>query len=141
MMPCHPARARKLLKSGRAKVYRRYPFTIIVTDREEFETQEIELKADPGSKTTGFAIVGDFERGDEVLWAANLDHRGQQVVQKLEKRKQVRRSRRGRKTRYRQPRFSNRAGRITAPWHQFTLLQRFDGYNYSLSSRVGYTLR
>ena len=30
--PCCPARARKLLKSGRAKVFRRFPFTIILQD-------------------------------------------------------------------------------------------------------------
>jgi hypothetical protein len=101
VIPCHPARARILLKSGRAKVYRRYPFTIIVTDREESETQEVELKIDPSSKTTGVAIVAQFERGHEVLWAANLDHTGQQTVQQLQKRRQVRRSRRNRKTRYR----------------------------------------
>ena len=32
--PCHPAKARKLLKSGKAKVLRRYPFTIIIKDLE-----------------------------------------------------------------------------------------------------------
>ena len=31
--PCHPARARKLLKQGRAAVLRKYPFTIILKDR------------------------------------------------------------------------------------------------------------
>ena len=30
--PTHPAKARKLLKSGRAKVFRRYPFTMIMQD-------------------------------------------------------------------------------------------------------------
>ena len=28
--PAHPAQARKMLKAGRAKVFRRYPFTIIL---------------------------------------------------------------------------------------------------------------
>ena len=32
--PTHPAKARKLLKAGRAKVFRRYPFTIIMQDLE-----------------------------------------------------------------------------------------------------------
>jgi len=32
--PTHPAKARKLLKTGRAKVFRRYPFTIIIQDLE-----------------------------------------------------------------------------------------------------------
>src|SRR5690554_6599122 len=95
MMPCHPARARQLLKSGRAKVHKRYPFTIIVLDREEFETQEVEVKLDPGSKTTGIAVVGKFERGNEVLWAANLTHRGCQITKALLQRRQLRRGRRG----------------------------------------------
>jgi len=32
--PTHPAKARKLLKVGRAKVFRQYPFTIIMQDLE-----------------------------------------------------------------------------------------------------------
>jgi 5-methylcytosine-specific restriction endonuclease McrA len=108
MMPCHPARARILLKNGRARVYRQYPFTIVVVDREEFEVQEVELKVDPGSKTTGLVLVARFERGNEVLWAAHLEHRGHLVKQALDHRRQMRRSRRNRKTRYRPCRFSNR---------------------------------
>ena len=33
LMPCHAARARELLKAGRAVVHRRVPFTIRLTDR------------------------------------------------------------------------------------------------------------
>ena len=53
--PCHPARARKLLKQRRAAVFRRYPFTIILKDRTTAEsvTHPHRLKVDPGSKTTG----------------------------------------------------------------------------------------
>jgi hypothetical protein len=48
LMPCHPARARKLLKKGRAAVYRMYPFTIILKDRllEDSTLQPIELQLD-----------------------------------------------------------------------------------------------
>lgn len=52
LMPCSPARARKLLKKGRAAVYRFAPFTIILKDRAEGEVQPVEVKVDPGSKTT-----------------------------------------------------------------------------------------
>jgi hypothetical protein len=38
LMPCHPARARELLKKGRATVIRRYPFTIMILDREGGDT-------------------------------------------------------------------------------------------------------
>jgi len=109
LMPTHPARARKLLTAGKAAIYRRYPFTIILQEPvEQPETQPIELKLDPGSKTTGISIVAQFAGGFVVLWAANLHHRGQAVKAGLDKRRAVRRSRRNRKTRYRQPRFNNR---------------------------------
>jgi 5-methylcytosine-specific restriction endonuclease McrA len=108
LMPCHPARARQMLREGKAAVFRRYPFTIILKEREGGDTQPVQVKIDPGSKTTGVAIVGDFKRGKRVIWAAELTHRGQQIHNALLSRRQLRRSRRSRKTRYRQPRFLNR---------------------------------
>jgi len=45
LMLCHPARARELLKKGRATVFRRYPFTIILLDREGGETQATQIKS------------------------------------------------------------------------------------------------
>jgi hypothetical protein len=104
LMPCHPARARQLLKQGKAAVFRRSPFTIILKEREGGDTQPIELKRDPGSKTTGIALVAN----GRVVWAAELHHRGERIRYALEKRRAVRRSRRQRKTRYRKPRFLNR---------------------------------
>lgn len=108
LMPCHPARARELLKKGKAAVFQRFPFTIILKDRKGGETQSIELKVDPGSKTTGIALVADCKNGEKVLWAANLNHRGQKIRDALLSRKAIRRGRRNRKTRYRKPRFLNR---------------------------------
>ncbi len=112
LMPCRPARARKLLTAGRAAVYRMQPFTLILNDRAEGDVQPIEVKVDPGSKTTGIALVGHFEQqGAGVLWGANLNHRGQAIKNNLESRRSLRRGRRGRrgrKTRYRQARFLNR---------------------------------
>lgn len=104
LMPCHPARARQLLTQGKAAVFRRYPFTIILKEREGGDTQPIELKLDPGSKTTGIALVAN----GRVVWSAELHHRGARIRHALEKRRAVRRSRRNRKTRYRKPRFLNR---------------------------------
>ncbi|MGK7924524.1 MAG: RNA-guided endonuclease IscB [Spirulina sp.] len=100
----HPARARKLLKNGRAKMFKRFPFTIILPDVEGGETNNCQLKIDPGSRTTGLAIV----QGNRVIWGAELTHRGQQIRDALTSRRQLRRSRRSRKTRYRKPRFLNR---------------------------------
>ena len=105
--PVHPGYARKLLTSGKAAVYRRYPFTIILKKEvEEPITHPLRLKLDPGSKTTGIAIVNDAS--GEVVWAAELTHRGNAIKEALDARRGVRRSRRQRKTRYRQARFDNR---------------------------------
>lgn len=110
LMPCRPARARKLLTAGRAAVYRLHPFTIILKDRDDGDTQDVQVKVDPGSKATGIALVGNFEQqGAVVLFGANLNHRGQAMKNNIESRRSLRSSRRGRKTRYRQARFLNRA--------------------------------
>lgn len=107
LMPCEPARARKLLKRGQAAVFRRYPFTIIL-NREGGNVQPVQLKFDPGSKQTGVALVAEGQRGKRVVWAAVLEHRGQQIKAALESRRSLRRGRRNRKTRYRPARWANR---------------------------------
>lgn len=111
LAPTHPARARELLNKGRAKVFRRYPFTILMQDRtlEDSVTHSHRIKIDPGSKTTGIAIVQ--EETGRVTNALEISHRGQQIKDSLESRRASRRGRRNRKTRYRQPRFLNRTRR------------------------------
>lgn len=105
--PCTPARARLLLKQRKAAVLRRFPFVLILREtKPETLSQELRAKIDPGSKTTGLAVVDDTT--GEVLWAAELTHRGEEVREALAKRRAARRSRRSRQTRYRQPRFNNR---------------------------------
>ena len=91
LMPCRPARARRLLKRGRAVVYRLEPFTIILLDRtyDTCEMQPISLKFDPGSKVTGIALVALFKRGETLIWAANLTHRGELIKDRLQKRRNV----------------------------------------------------
>jgi len=108
--PIHPGRARLLLKQGKAAVYRRYPFTIILASAvEQPPLHPLRIKVDPGSQTTGIALVNDLT--GEVVWAAELAHRGEQIKRGLDKRRAIRRSRRQRKTRYRKPRFANRGKR------------------------------
>ena len=111
--PVHPGRARLLLKQGKASVWRRFPFTLILkTESKEPVVQSLRLKLDPGSKTTGIAIVNDMS-GD-VVFAAELIHRGHKIKKSLDDRRAVRRNRRARKTRYRKPRGQNR--RRTHGW-------------------------
>lgn len=124
LMPCTSYRARKLLEQGKAKVFRRYPFTIILTQREGGDLQEIELKIDPGSKTTGISLLALFKRGHVLLWASNLNHRGEKITAGLYKRRILRRGRRYRKTRYRKPRFDNR--RRKKGWLPPSLKSRVD---------------
>ncbi|NVZ11544.1 HNH endonuclease [Allochromatium humboldtianum] len=128
LMPCTPARARKLLHAGRAAIYRRQPFTIILLERAAGDTQPIEVKLDPGSKTTGIALVADFLCGRTVIWAANLHHRGQAIRSALTDRRAFRRGRRARKTRYRAPRFLNRTR--LAGWLPPSLRARVDNVRH-----------
>ncbi|KAF0248018.1 MAG: HNH endonuclease [bacterium] len=118
---CHPGQARRLLKAGKAAVYRRFPFTIILK-REvvDPELQAYQLKLDPGSKKTGVAIV-NLTTG-EVVFAAEIEHRGQAIKASLDSRRGVRRGRRARKTRYRKPKFNNRTR--SSGWLSPSLLSR-----------------
>ena len=107
LSPVHPGRARILLKAGKAAVLKRYPFTLILKAAiEQPQVQPLRIKLDPGRRTTGIAIVDD-ENG-QVLFAAELTHRSQEIKKALDDRRAVRRRRRARHTRYRKPRFQNR---------------------------------
>jgi len=136
LMPCSEKRARKLLASGRARVHRLVPFTIRLVDRKAADCafQTITIKLDPGSKTTGIALVRDSTALDaatgEVATATNvlnlfeLAHRGRQINEALTARRQMRRRRRGH-LRYRAPRFLNR-GNKGAGWLAPSLQHRID---------------
>ncbi|NEO40514.1 MAG: HNH endonuclease [Moorea sp. SIOASIH] len=103
--PIPPKKARRLLDKGKAAVLRMYPFTIILKTSVMNPTiSPCQLKIDPGSKVTGFALV----QNNQVIWGMELEHRGGLIKKKLESRRAVRRGRRNRHTRYRKPRFLNR---------------------------------
>ena len=153
LMPCHPARARALLREGKAAVFRRFPFTIILKNRDGGATQPTQVKLDPGSKTTGITLVAEFKRrcslstnrrvvnnavdnGNVVIWAGELEHRGAAIRKALEQRRGHRRFRRS-KLRYRPARFNNRtrpsglsisplASLAQAPWLAPSLQHRVD---------------
>src|SRR5215472_4602662 len=79
LMPCHPARARQLLRSGRARVHKLYPFAIRLTDRKGGDKQPVVLKIDPGATTTGLALNCQELNNTShqtVLHLAELTHRG-----------------------------------------------------------------
>jgi len=119
--PVHPAEARRLLSQGKAAVWRRFPFTIILkTEVVEPVVHPLRVKLDPGSRTTGIALVNDAS--GQVVFAAEVSHRGQAITTSLNNRRGVRRSRRQRKTRYRKARWHNR--RVRKGWLPPSLLSR-----------------
>ncbi|CAG9180151.1 RNA-guided endonuclease IscB [Cupriavidus pinatubonensis] len=134
LMPCSEKRARLLLERGRARVHRLLPFAIRLTDRRlnDSEFQPLRLKLDPGSKETGVAIAreatsnrdGDSTHSAHVLSLTEIIHRSYQISEALTARRSMRRTRRGRKTRYRTARFDNR--RKTEGWLAPSLRHRID---------------
>ncbi|WP_217212404.1 RNA-guided endonuclease IscB [Streptomyces sp. AC550_RSS872] len=115
LMPCTPARARKLLKQGRAVVHRHTPFVIRLKDRTAAtsEVTGVKLGIDPGSRFTGIALfrtdVDANETARHGLFAIELAHRGGPISDRLTSRSTLRRARRQRNLRYRAPRFNNRS--------------------------------
>ncbi len=136
LMPCSEKRARKLLERGRARVHQRMPFSIRLVDREVRDSvlQPLQIKLDPGSQTTGIALVResatvDVETGEitvtvHVLSLLKLTHRGRQISEALTARRQMRRRRRA-NLRYRKPRFLNR-GNPGKGWIAPSLQHRVD---------------
>ncbi|MEU2614211.1 RNA-guided endonuclease IscB [Micromonospora sp. NPDC007271] len=126
LQPCSPARARKLLASGRAVVHRHTPFVIRLKDREVASSQVdgVEIGVDPGSKFTGIAVFRADNTVRTGLFAIEVRHRGGQIRDKLTARAVFRRGRRSRNLRYRAPRFLNR--RKPDGWLAPSLRHRID---------------
>lgn len=96
-------KVRRLLKSGQARVAKRTPFTIqLLYDTTEF-TQPVSLGIDAGSKHIGVSATTK----DKVLYEADVELRND-IKDLLDARRELRHTRRNRKTRYRKPRFDNR---------------------------------
>jgi 5-methylcytosine-specific restriction endonuclease McrA len=106
LMPCTPAKARKLLRAGKAKIIAHRPFTIQLMWQCEGQVQSVTCGIDKGSSTTGLACVGN----GQVLLAADIHHR-RDVKDKMQDRRDRRKSRRARRW-YRPKRFLNRAGSL-----------------------------
>ncbi len=96
-------KVRRLLRDGKAKVVRRCPFTIRLLFETTGHTQPITLGVDAGSRHIGLSATTE----DKVLYEADVEIRND-IVDLLSSRREQRRGRRYRKTRYRAPRFDNR---------------------------------
>jgi len=103
LTPTTKAKARILLKKGKAVVDKIFPFTIRLKENKECK-KSFKIKFDVGSSVTGVAIVDTIK----CFFFAEIVHRGKVVKKALDSRRAVRRGRRNRKTRYREARFDNR---------------------------------
>ena len=97
------AKVRILLKNKKAKVIKICPFTIQLAYDSTNYTQDITLGVDSGSKHIGLSAT----TRSKVLFESDVELRND-IVNLLSIRRQNRRTRRNRKTRYRKPRFNNR---------------------------------
>ena len=107
LMPCKPVVARLLLKDGKAKVKRNIPFTIKLTGISTEFKQSIVAGMDTGSKFIGTAAITN----NQVIYQAETKIR-QDVSKKVRQKSMYRRTRRGRKCRYRPARWLNRGNSI-----------------------------
>ena len=96
-------KVRFLLKTKRAVVVNNCPFTIKLKSRSKTYTQPVTLGVDSGSKVIGLSASTEKEE----LYTAEVQLRTD-IVELLSTRREFRRARRNRKTRYRKPKFNNR---------------------------------
>ena len=102
LMPTNRAKARKLLKKGKAIIYKHSPFAIQLTYESEKNVQPIEFCEDTGATHIGVSIKS--EKHEYVH--AQYDHLKDETERHNDQR-MYRRTRRNRK-RYRKSRFDNR---------------------------------
>ena len=102
LMPTTPRKARILLKGGKAKVVKRTPFTIQLTSATGETKQDITLGIDSGYEYIGISALTEKKE----VYSAEVQLRTD-LVKLNSERRQYRRTRRSRNTRYRQPRFLN----------------------------------
>jgi len=103
LMPCKSQKARLLIRADKAKIINYKPFTIQLLIATGETVQPISLGIDTGAKYIGFAVTS----GTKVFGKGTIELRDD-VSKLLTTRRAYRRSRRNRKTRYRQPKFLNR---------------------------------
>jgi len=108
LAPCTPARARQILREGKAEVVERCPFEIRLSRVvANSAVAPVDVKLDTGSSQVGFALLDETGR---VYLMGELSLRTD-IKKRMDWRRERRRSRRSRKTRYRVKRFDNRRRR------------------------------
>ena len=95
-------KVRRMLKEGKSKVVKRCPFTIQLLYDTGSEVQNLTLGIDAGSKHIGVSVTSETKE----VYASEVELRND-IVNNLSTRREFRRTRRNRKTRYRKSRFQN----------------------------------
>ena len=116
LMPCKPQKARKLLDEGKATVVKYEPFTIQLKYGSAGYKQPVTLGIDAGSVHIGASAS---TKKQELYASETVMRSGDgktSIVRLIAKRRELRRGRRNRKTRYRKARFLNRVGRKHKGW-------------------------
>ena len=114
-------KVRWLLKHHQAKVVKKSPFTIQLLYATKEYTQPITLGVDAGSKHIGVSA----STNKKEVYTADIELRND-IVELLATRREMRKTRRNRKTRYRAPRFNNRISSKKEGWLAPSIRQKIE---------------
>ena len=131
LMPCKPAKAKKLLENNKAIVIKYKPYTIQLLFKCENKVQNVKLGIDSGSKFIGFSAITD--KSELISGTVFLDDK---TSSRQTERRMYRRGRRNKKW-YRKPRFLNR--KKPAGWLPPSIQRKYDTH-LNLISRIKYLL-
>jgi N6-L-threonylcarbamoyladenine synthase len=121
-MPTNQAKARHLIKGGKAKVVKRFPFTIQLTIATGETKQPITLGVDSGYRHVGLSAVTDKKE----LFSSEVELRTN-IVKLLSERRMYRRNKRNRLW-YREPRWNNRVSTKKEGWLAPSIKHKLDSH-------------
>jgi N6-L-threonylcarbamoyladenine synthase len=96
LSPCHPARARLLLKQKKATVVSMYPFIIRLTYQVDNPSFTVTRAILDDGKTVGLAVVQETAVANVAVCMVEMKTRGEEVSDNLKARKVLRAGRRNR---------------------------------------------
>ena len=118
LMPCSHAKSKRMVKTGKATVVKKFPFTIQLNFECENQVQEVTFGIDSGYANIGFNAVS--EKKELISGTVKLDGK---TSERLTERRMYRRNRRNRLW-YRKPRFLNRSRK--EGWLSPSIQRRYD---------------
>ncbi len=127
LMPtCRNGKVRHLLRDKKAAIVNLHPFTIQLSQERSNVVQPITLGVDTGYENVGLSATTE----KKVLFECNVKLRSD-ISNNIATRKQLRRSRRSRKARYRESRFMNR--RRCIGWLPPSVQSRVDAQKFLIA--------